>query len=263
MDERRRNRRKKNRQIRKQKEPVQGSDTRPWTRVTAPTDGETGGNLKPTHPSAFTHAIRAAGILPIAVLISILVTHHFYTGQIPPWFKPIIEKQVAVLTLCAGHAGIIGLWVNRTIQHRWSNFALVIAAFATAGAGYRSVGDSLAGHVVVILLFLLLIPSIWAESINNGLSRFWRFARSKKGVYTILALIWVPLVFYNQWQDENYIRNWLLIPYGILLGIIVSTAVLWFLLKLAFRFLPVAWSWVKRQIASAFKKLASKVRREE
>lgn len=262
MDERRRNRRKKNRQRRKQKEPAQGSDTRPWTEVTANTDGEPGGNLKLTNASVFTHAIRAAGILPIGVLISILVTHHFYTGQIPPWFRPIIEEQVAVLTLCAGHAAIIGLWANRTTQHRWSTVALVIAAFATAGAGYRSVGDSLSGHVVVILLFLLLIPSIWAESINSGLSRFRRFTRSKKGLCTILALIWVPLVFYNQWQDENYIRNWLLIPYGILLGITVSAILLWFFLKLAFRFLPVAGSWAKRQIASAFKKLVSKIKRK-
>ena len=262
MDERRKIRRKKSRQRRKQKEPVRGPNPNPSTEVRGNTDDKTGGNLKPTNASVLTHAIRAAGILPIAVLISILVTHHFYIGQIPQWFQPIIKEQVAVLTLCAGHAGIIGLWINRTIQHRGSPFALVIAAFATAGAGYRSIGDSLAGHVVVILLFLLLIPAIWAEPISNELSRFWRFARTKKGAYTILALLWVPLVFYNQWENENYIRNWLLIPYGILLGIIVSATLVWFLLRLAFRFLPVTWSWIKRQVASAFKKLASKVKRK-
>lgn len=262
MDERRKNRRKKSRQRRKEKEPVKGSDTKPSTEVRGNTDDKTGENLKPTSASVLTHAIRAAGILPIAVLISILVTHHFYGGQIPQWFQPIIKEQVAVLTLCAGHAGIIGLWINRTIQHRWSTFALVVAAFATAGAGYRSIGDSLAGHVVVILLFLLLIPAIWAGPISNGLSRFWRFARTKKGTFTILALLWVPLVFYNQWQDENYIRNWLLIPYGISLGIIVSATLVWFLLRLSFKFLPGTWLWVKRQVASAFKQSAWKVKRK-
>ncbi len=262
MDERRKNRRKKSRQRRKEKEPVKASDTKPSTEVRGNTDDKAGGNLKPTSASVLTHAIRAAGILPIAVLISILVTHHFYGSQIPHWFQPIIKEQVAVLTLCAGHAGIIGLWINRTIQHRWSTFALVVAAFATAGAGYRSIGGSLAGHVVVILLFLLLIPAIWAGPISNGLARMWRFAQTRKGIYTILALLWVPLLFYNQWQDEDYIRNWLLIPYGIFLGIIVAVTLVWFLLRLAFRFLPGTWQWIKWKVVSAFKQLASRAKKK-
>lgn len=200
------------------------------------------------------HAIRATGILPIAVLIGILTTHHFYTDQIPQWFLPVIEKQVAALTLCAGHAGIIGLWINREIQHRWSTFALIVAASATAGAGYRSIGEDVAGHVVVILLFVLLAPAIWAESISRGLSRFYQFLRTKKGLIVIFVALWVPLVVYNQWQNENYIRNWLIIPMLILLGLLVSALLMWLMLRVSVRYLPLAYSWARRKSVRTNKK---------
>ena len=89
MDERRKNRRKKSHQRRKEREPVKASDTKPSTEVRGNTDDKAGGNLKPISASVLTHAIRAAGILPIAVLISILVTHHFYGSQIPQCFQPM------------------------------------------------------------------------------------------------------------------------------------------------------------------------------
>ena len=194
-----------------------------------------------------THAIRAAGILPIVALVGILLTHHLYAGLIPSWFKPILNQQVAVLTLCAGHAAIIGLWITTRDRYNWSTLALAIAAVATAGAGYRSVAESMAGHVIVILLFLLLIPSIWVESLSARLMWVWRF---KKGFLTgTLVVLWVILVTVNQLQNENYIRNWILIPLGIILGFPLAIAILWTLLRLGFRYLPLACSWIKERLA--------------
>ena len=204
--------------------------------------------------SVLTHAIRATGILPIAVLIGILTTHHLYTDQIPQWFVPILEKQVATLTLCAGHAAIIGLWINREIRHRWGTFALIVAAFSTAGAGYRSIGEDVAGQVVVILLFMLLVPAIWAESISCGLARFYRFLRTKKGLLTIGLMLWVPLALYNQWQNENYIRNWLLIPLGIFCGFVISAFLLWLTFRLSVGYLPVVYSWGREGLVNIYKK---------
>ena len=221
-------------------EPVTGE------RVEAAPSGRVSGS------SVLTHAIRATGILPITALIGVLTTHHLYTGQIPEWFLPIIEQQVATLTLCAGHAAIIGLWINREIQHRWSTFALIVAALATAGAGYRSIGEDVAGHVVVVLLFMLLVPAIWAESISRGVSRFYRFLRTKKGLLAIVFVLWIPLVSYNQWQNENYIRNWLLIPLGIICGFVVLAFLLWLTFRLSSRYLPVVVSWGRRGLAKIY-----------
>ena len=199
--------------------------------------------------SFLTHAVRATGILPIVVLVGILTTHHLYAGHIPLWFIPIIEKQVATLTLCAGHAAIIGLWINREIKHRWSTFALVVAALATAGAGYRSIGEDVAGHVLVVMLFMLLIPAIWAESISRVISRTSRLFKSKNAFFLIGLVLWVPLIYYNQLHNENYIRNWLLIPLGILCGFIVSAFLLW----LSFKYIPVAYSWCQKGLVNTYK----------
>ena len=195
------------------------------------------------------HAIRAAGISPIVALSGILLTHHLYQSFLPGWFDPLLNNQVAILTLCAGHAGIIGLWLNSRGRPNWSTLALMLAAIATAGAGYRSVGESTAGHVVVVLLFLLLGPSIWAEPISAGLSWCWRFMRSKKGLLTgaltIVAILWIALVTYNQLQNENYIRNWILIPLAIILGFAVSSTILWALLRLGLKYLAAHRSWIR------------------
>ena len=262
MKERRRNRRRQRRRTRKDRVVV-------YLETNHRTTGPAGdGDDEPARPqpersgSVLAHSIRATGILPIVVLMGILTTHHFYSDQVPQWFLPIIEKQVAALTLCAGHAAIIGLWINREPQPRWSTFALLVAAFATAGAGYRSIGENTAGHVLVLLLFLLFIPAVLAEPIGRGLSRFFRFLRTKKGVIAIVLVLWVPVVFYNQWQNENYIRNWLLIPLGILLAFVVSTSLLWLILRLAFRYLPVACSWGQRGLSNAYRRLFRKETRK-
>ena len=69
-------------------------------------------------PPALARAIRVTGIAPIALLVVSLASHDLFPGRIPHWFQPIIDKEVAVLTLSAGHAGIIGLPVKqqRTIH---------------------------------------------------------------------------------------------------------------------------------------------------
>lgn len=203
--------------------------------------------------SFLTHAVRATGILPIVALVGILTTHHLYADDIPLWFFPIIEKQVATLTLCAGHAAIIGLWINREIRHRWSTFALIVAALATAGAGYRSIGEDVVGHVLVLMLFMLLIPAIWAESVSRMISRTSRLLKSKKVFFLIGLVLWVLLMYYNQLHNENYIRNWLLIPLGILCGFIVSAFLLWLTLRLSFSHMPIAYSWGQRGLFNTYK----------
>ncbi len=252
MKRRQRNRNRRKLQHRKNKVLVPDASNHRLTDVADDAGEETVGDRQQTNATTLTHAIRATGIIPIAVLFGILVTHHFYTAHIPQWFHPIVENQVAVLTLCAGHAGIIGISINIRTQdkHIWSTFALVIAAFATAGAGYRAIGESEVGHVVIIILFLLLIPAIWAEFIITVPSRAWRFVRSKKGVVTVLVSIGSLAAIYNQSQNENYIRDWILIPFGIIVGFIASSIFLWVLLRLVFKYLPVAYSWFKQRLAS-------------
>ena len=253
MERRRRNRHRRNRQRRKRKVVVSDEGNLLLPEVAENLCGKMIGDPQQSNPTTFTHAVRAIGIIPIAVLAGILVTHHFYPNHIPQWFHPLVEDQVAVLTLSAGHAGIIGLWINNRGQYKWSNFALMVAAFATAGAGYRAIGESTAGHVAVITLFLLLIPAIWAQPISDRLSRAWRLLWSKKGLAVVVSFFWVLAVVYNQWHDENYIRNWLFIPLGIIVGLCASVVVLWLLLRLTFRYLPIAYSWVKQRLKESLR----------
>ena len=257
MKQRRKNRRKR-RRTRKNRGAVRLETNQRATEPAGSGEDESAQPQPKRRASALTHAIRATGILPIVVLIGILTTHHLYSDQIPPWFLPIIEKQVAALTLCAGHAAIISLWINRETQHGWSTFALLVAASATAGAGYRSIGENTAGHFLVLLLFLLFFPAVWAEPISRGVSRLFRFLRTKKGMFTVTLVLWVLLVIYNQSENEDYIRYWLLYPLGILLGFFVSASLLSLILRLAFRYLPVAYSWVQGRLSYAYRRLFRK-----
>ena len=194
---------------------------------------QTGTQQQPTRPRILVQAIRAGGILPIGLLVMLLSTHHLYPT--PHWFEPISDKQAAVLTLSAGHAGIIGLLINNGGRFTWSTYALLIAAVATALAGYRTIGESPVGQVTAVTLALLTIPAVWAEYIDTKARRTWNFGRSKKGFLILLLAVGIILAAYNQYQNEHYLRNWILIPLGIFLGCMASVHILWLLFNLCSR----------------------------
>ena len=188
--------------------------------------------------TSFTFAVRAVGIAPIALLVASLASHDLYPALIPKWFEPLIEEQIAVLTLSAGHAGIIGLLISTRGRFRWSTYSLFIAAAATATVGFRTIGDSTAGHIVAISLFLLIFPAVWPEKLSVKLEQIWSFTWSRKGLFTFLFVATVVIVAYNQSQNENYIRDWMLIPLGILAGIVAASYLAWLLIKIAAKYIP-------------------------
>ena len=259
MEQRRRDRQYRKRKSRKQKPKVNNVANQITAGTSDNVSGEVGAEQPPSGSTLLAHAIRATGILPIIGLISILLTHHFYTAYIPQWFHTVVKQEVAVLTLCAGHAGIIGISISlRRVQHGWSTFALAVAAFATAGAGYRAIGDDMTGHIVVLLLFLSIVPAIWAEAISRSLSSLWRFIRTRTGMMSILLLVAVPLIIHNQLQNENYVRNWIVIPLFVVLGVLTTAMALWLLFKLASKCRSIAFSLVKLLAINAFKNFARK-----
>ena len=126
--------------------------------------------LEDETPNLLAVAIRTTGIAPIAFLVVALSLHELYPTIIPRWFEPIVDKQTAVLTLSAGHAGIIGLLISTKGRLTPSTYALLIAAVATALAGFRTIGDSISGQAVATTLALLTIPAVWSELLSNLLS---------------------------------------------------------------------------------------------
>lgn len=211
--------------------------------------------------TAFTFAVRAVGIAPIATLVAILASHDLYPALIPRWFEPIVDEQIAVLTLSAGHAGIIGLLISTRGRFRWSTYSLFIAAAATATVGFRTIGDSTAGHIVAISLFLLIFPAVWPEKLSAKLDQIWRFIWSRKGLFTFLFVATVVLVTYNQSQNENYIRDWMLIPLGIFLGIIVASYLVWLLIKAAAQYIPLLFNLLSSLVRSVYRR-ATRWRRD-
>lgn len=199
-------------------------------------------------PDALAFAIRAAGIGPLALLVSTLALHELIPWPIPSWFRPIVDNQTAVLTLCAGQATIIGLLISTKGRFVWSTYALLIAAAATALAGHRTIGESTSGHLVAVTLPLLTVPAVWAEWLSTKIRWVWTSVRSRKGLSVILIFFAVVVTAYNQSRNENYIRDWFLIPLGILAGIGVATCVLWLVAKLVTRCFQTVYSWLSSKI---------------
>ena len=211
--------------------------------------------LEDATPNLLAVAIRTTGIAPIAFLVAALALHELYPAPIPHWFEPIVSKQTAVLTISAGHAGIIGLLISTKSRFTPSTYALLIAAVATALAGFRTIGDSISGQAVATTLALLTIPAVWSELLSNLLRRAWYFARSLKGILIILFITTVVSVAYNQSLNENYIRDWMLIPFGVLAGIIVASYIAWILSKLIYRFVPVLFSGVNSAVRLVYRRI--------
>ena len=191
----------------------------------------------------------------MAMLVAILATHGYYIDRIP-WFQPIIEKQVAVLTLTAGQAAIIGLLMNKRI-FEWSSLALLIAAIATYTAGYQIIGDNTAEQVIAIVLFFSGILIVFAKRISAGINKTWRFVWPKNGSFTIFAIVGLIAFIYNQSRDENYFINWILIPSAVFVGFVVSIGVLWLLIKLSINRFITVYQWLRPRISYVYKRLKS------
>ena len=217
-------------------------------------------------PSLLAFVVRMVGFSPILFLIVMLgLPNNLYFESLPNWFHSILDQQVAILTLCAGQSAIIGLMINnrdRIIREgmTFSTYTLFVAAGATALAGYRAIGDSTSGHVVIMTLFISFFPAVWAEPISIVIKRLWNSVTSKKGLAIIGLIVFVISVMWNQYQDENYIRNWLLIPFGVLLGIIVSVALLWLVLEISIRWIPRLWTWLIGKVRGAYNYLNERFR---
>lgn len=203
-------------------------------------------DLNEEHPNLLAHAIRAAGISPIALLVGALALDPLYGDLAPHWSRSILDKQVAVLTLCAGHAGIIGIWINVKTGVTWSGFAFFVAATATALAGYIAIGGSIAGHIITISLFLLTFLAVRAEWLSERAQSIWQFMRSKKGIGLFLIflsitmfLVALEMIEYYQAKYENYVRDWILFPMAILVGSVLSVVAMWMVLTRLDRLLPV------------------------
>ena len=135
-----------------------------------------------------------------------------------------------------------------------SQVSLTIAAWATAIAGFKAIGESRPGVVVAITLLILTGLAAWAEVLSAKLIRFWRFALSCKGVMAFMAVIALALTAFFQAQDENYIVNWILIPLGVLIGVAVSVLVIWSLMKLAYRFIPTLFKRIKSRLVATYRR---------
>ena len=223
--------------------------------MSLPTADHAAGKIEEA-PSVLTNAIRIAGLAPIALLVAYFTLHDSLPGLVPSWLQPVVDKEVAVLTLSAGHAGIIGLLISTKGRFRWGTYALFIAATATAVAGVRTIGESAPGQAVAVMLMLLTIPAVWAEKVSANLSKAWNFARSWSGLSTISLIAALIGIAYNQARDENYIRNWILIPVGILFGIAATVLVLWLLIKLGYKVVPILFAWLGASVVAAYRWLA-------
>ena len=253
---RRRSRLGRKRVLRRQADSTLESAPRPAPEAKEDADARMREEQQEGQPSALTHAIRITGIAPIALLVISLASHHLLPGHLPHWFQPIVDKEVAVLTLSAGHAGIIGLLISNRGRFTWSTYALFVAAVATALAGLRTIGESTPGVVIAMMLFLLTIPAVWAEWLSTKMRRAWSFARSWKGVSAILFSLSAIWIAYNQSQYENYIRDFILIPFGILAGIAVAASVLWLLFRLIHKCAPILFAWLRSRVTAAYRRVA-------
>lgn len=209
-------------------------------------------------PHLFTTAVRVTGIAPIALLIVALASHEYWPWRTPQWFQSIVGMEVAVLTLSAGHAGIIGLLMSTGGRFTGSTYVLLIAAVATALAGLRTIGDSTPGLVVALMLIFLTVPAVWPDAVSANLRWFCSLFRSRQGLFGLLAGATIVIIAYNQSKDADYIRNWILIPLGILVGIVLGATVVWVLLRLSYRFIPVLLSWLWSRAATVYGRVRSR-----
>ena len=244
MKQRQLNRRKRARQERKQRK--HNSETTNRTITPCVEDESMNTNQEQPHQKSplLTGLVKAAGFIPMLALVAILGTNQFYINLIP-WFQPVIDDQVAILTLTAGNAAIIGIFMDKNLSGL-NKVALLTAAIATYLAGHQAIGDNIAGKFITIVLSLSAIVVILAEFIVAGFEKARRFIRSWTGLLFILfVVVGIPIAAYNQLQNENYIRDWILIPIAAIIGFAILVAILWLLVKLSLKCSRVAYSRLK------------------
>ena len=198
-----------------------------------------------------THLIRFIGIAPIAVLVLALALHDLWPWRIPQSLQPLVDMEIAVLTLSAGHAGIIGLLISSKGRLTWSIYPLLIAALATLVAGNRTVGDSTPGQFVAVLLFFLMFPAVWPEAVSAWL----RSLLSIRGAAATVIGIALGITAFFQARDEDYVRDWILIPLAILIGFILSLILAWTLLQLSYRYVQTRLSRSKGLALTTYRKI--------
>ena len=253
------NRRKRNRAGSKRRRGRHDkSPTASVSEPAAPASGDNVDRIGKDSPGmegcVLTQVIRAAAIVPLALLVILLASHPLYLGLIPQLFQPIVDKQVAVLTLTAGHAAIIGLLINNRGRFTWSTHALFVAGMATALAGFRTIGESTPGVVIALMLILLTFPAVWADAFSAGIRWTWRFARTRGGISAFLVVAGMLGIVINQWRDENYIRNWILIPMGITAAFVIGVGVLFQLIELSCRYGPPVFASIRTRAVAAFRR---------
>lgn len=250
-------RRAKRRRSRRQRKRERNLETvyglAPHADQVAVTKSKVLGGHEETGESSLTTVVRTVGIAPIALLVSFLASHDLYPALVPHWFQPIVEKQTAVLTLSAGYAGIIGLLISIRGRFGWSTYSLFIAAAATATAGFRTIGDSMTGQIVATLLALLIFPAVWPGWFSAKLRPAWRYIWSRKGFTAFLFVSTILSMAYNLSQNENYIRDLMLIPLGILLGIFAASYLVWRLIQKSVRYIPFLYNLLSSPVRSVYR----------
>ena len=203
-------------------------------------------NVQPRKESTLSiYIIRVVGFIPMVALVAILATTHLYTNPFP-WFQPIVENQIAILTLTAGHAAIMGLLIGKNLSGL-STVALSTAALATYLAGYHAIGDDPAGQVLTIVLLLSGIMVVSAKCIVTVTKKVWSFVWSRKGLAAIAIVVAIAVATYNQLRNENYFRDWIFIPIATFIGFVIFVAISWLLIKLSAKYFRATYSWLNRR----------------
>ena len=140
------------------------------------------------------------------------------------------------------------------LEHAWSTHALFVAGMATALAGFRTIGESTPGVVIALMLILLTFPAVWADAFSAGIRWTWRFARTRGGISAFLVVAGMLGIVINQWRDENYIRNWILIPMGITAAFVIGVGVLFQLIELSCRYGPPVFASIRTRAVAAFRR---------
>ena len=187
-------------------------------------------------------AIRAVAFLPIVVPMTIFALPSMLSDSIPTYFQSILDEhvQLPILTMTAGNAGIMGIFLQRGSRATWATFALSCAALATYIAGHSALDldklNSNAAYAIITAQLFSVVAIIMANSISRmtiSLTKtIWSVLYSKSTLYLVGVLIIVLTVSYNQSQNENYISDWLLIPFGTVFGLILASLGLWGFIRL-------------------------------
>ena len=220
-------------------------------------------------PTLLAHLIRLVAFLPIVVPITILALPSMLSGLIPAYFQSILDEHVRlpILTMTAGNAGIMGIFLQSGSRATWATLALSCAALATYIAGHTALDlgklNSNAAYTIITTQLLSVVAIIMANSISRMTISLTKTIRSilwsKSTLYFVGVIIFVLTVSYNQSRNENYIRDWLLIPFGIVFGLILALLGLWAFI----RFLWFAYKRVKKLVSNLwfrFKKFIRKKR---